>query len=911
MNKQTKRLSTAIFLSGALFATLYTQHADAASKTATVDTTVLNVRQSSSTSSPIVGKLTKGTKVSVLSTKGTWAQIEYKGQKRYVSSTYLKMTSTSSTSAQKVEKVYSVTENLNLRSSASLKAKVLLTIPKNKEIQYISKSGSWYRVKYGSKTGYVSSKYVKSENKVIKEATSTVSKTSTSSSSSSTKKVYTTTVNLNMRTKASTSGSRILTIPKGKEIQYLSKSGSWYRVKYGSKTGYVSSQYVKTTTKVVKEDSTSTTKPPTTSNSSNKTTTKYTTTVNLNMRTKASTSGSRILTIPKGKEVQYISKSGSWYRVKYGSKTGYVSSKYIKATKVSTPAAKPPATKPPTTNATSKTYKTTENLNLRSSASTSGKILVTIPKNKTVKYISKSGSWYRVQYGSKTGYVSSKYLSEVKTTPSKPETPVVKKYYYTTVNLNLRDKASTSGSLLMTILPNEKVEYVSSHGDWYKVKYDGKTGYVAKKYLTEKAPAKPSEPAEDTDYEIKYEAVVTVDGLNVRSTPGVTSTNKIGQLEKNQIIGVIKDVNSDWSQIEYVVNDNFVTAYVSRDYIKPYTGPTVPETIPGSKNVVLNYTDYAYKLTDMVAIQKGVNAQTDKYRGTAAYVSQEYVELIEGTNTGRITVSGLRVRADSNTNSHIYGILNVNSIVNVLGEKDNFYLISYKRKAGESERVFDNTWRLATEEDILNRVDPRLVEFEKALESPYESFQFLDLSKPTNATATVLNKALVGKGILDGQAQAFIDAGKAFNINEVYLMSHAFLETGNGISTLAKGVWVDSNGNLSTSDATKKHLVYNMFGIGATDANPLAGGAKHAFTNGWFTPAQAIYGGGQWISERYINNSRQQNTLYKMRFNPAKPGTYQYATDIGWAFKQTYKIHEIYKLLDSYTAEFDIPRFIY
>lgn len=836
MNKQTKRLSTAIFLSGALFATLYTQHADAASKTATVDTTVLNVRQSSSTSSPIVGKLTKGTKVSVLSTKGSWAQIEYKGQKRYVSSTYLKMTSTSSTSAQKVEKVYSVTENLNLRSSASLKANVLLTIPKNKEVQYISKSGSWYRVKYGSKTGYVSSQYVKSENKVIKEATSTVSKTSTSKTST-------------------------------------------------SKTS--------------------------TSSSSSSTKNVYTTTVNLNMRSKASASGSRILTIPKGKEVQYISKSGSWYRVKYGSKTGYVSSSYIKATKVSTPAAKPPATKPPTTNATSKTYKTTENLNLRSSASTSGKILVTIPKNKTVKYISTSGSWYRVQYGSKTGYVSSKYLSEIKPTPPKPTAPVVKKYYYTTVNLNLRDKASTSGSLLMTILPNEKVEYVSSHGDWYKVKYDGKTGYVAKQYLNEKAPAKPSVPADDTDYEIKYEAVVTVDGLNVRSTPGVTSTNKIGQLEKNQIIGVIKDVNSDWSQIEFVVNDNFVTAYVSRDYIKPYTGPTVPETIPGSKNVVLNYTDYAYKLTDMVAIQKGVNAQTDKYRGTAAYVSQQYVELIEGTNTGRITVSGLHVRADSNTNSHIYGILNVNSIVNVLGVKDNFYLITYTRKAGESERVFDNTWRLAAEKDILNRVDPRLVEFEKALESPYESFQFLDLSKPTNASAAVLNKALVGKGILAGQAQAFIDAGKAFNINEVYLMSHAFLETGNGTSTLAKGVWVDSNGNLSTSDATKKHLVYNMFGIGATDANPLAGGAKHAFTNGWFTPAQAIYGGGLWISEKYINNSRQQNTLYKMRFNPAKPGTYQYATDIGWAFKQTYKIHEIYKLLDSYTAEFDIPRFIY
>ena len=26
-----------------------------------------------------------------------------------------------------------------------------------------------------------------------------------------------------------------------------------------------------------------------------------------------------------------------------------------------------------------------------------------------------------------------------------------------------------------------------------------------------------------------------------------------------------------------------------------------------------------------------------------------------------------------------------------------------------------------------------------------------------------------------------------------------------------------------------------------------------------------------------------QNTLYKMRWNPANPGTHQYATDINWA----------------------------
>ncbi|WP_138859051.1 SH3 domain-containing protein [Exiguobacterium mexicanum] len=922
MNKRSKRLSTAIFLSGVLFATMYTQDVNAASKTATVDTSILNVRQSSSTSSPIVGKLTKGNKVSVLNVKGSWAEIDYKGAKRYVSSAYLKMTTATPAPTSKVKQTYTVTDNLNLRQSASLKARVLVTIPKNKEVQYLSKTGTWYRVKYGSKTGYVAAKYVKVQNTVVKNATAAAPKPTTvtknNASSSTTKQVYATTVNLNLRSTASTKGKVLVTIPKNKEVQYIAKSGNWFKVKYGSKTGFVSASYIKVTNKSVNPVTVKPTAPKPTPKPPASTTTKtnvYKTKENLNLRSSASLSGKVLVTIPKNKEVQYISKSGNWYRVKYGSKTGYVSASYVAVTtKTVSPVAPKPTPKPPASTPVKKvTYKTKENLNLRSAASWSGKILLTIPKNKEVTYVSKSGSWYRVTYNGKTGYVASSYLTEVKPTSSKPVAPTAKKYYYTTANLNLRDKNSLSGKVMTTILTDKQVEFVSAHGDWYKVKYDGKVGYVSKKYLTEKSPASTSKPVEtEEDYSIEYEAIVTaMPSLKVRSTPQVTASNEIGTVLFNQIIGVIEHVNDSWVKIEFELGDKLIPAYVSSAYIKPYTGPTVPETIPGTKNVVLNYSDYELKLTDMVQIQKNVNAQTDKYRGSAAYVSKEFIQLIEGTQSGRVSASTLNVRADATTNSHIYGVLNSNSVVSILGEKDNFYIISYKRKAGESERVFDNAWRLAMESDILNQVDPRLVKFEAALDSPRESFQYLDLSKSSSVSATILNKALQGKGILSGQAQAFIDAGKAFNINEIYLMSHAFLETGNGTSTLASGVWVDTNGNLSTSTSTRHKLVYNMYGIGATDANPTAGGAKHAFDNGWFTPAASIYGGGEWISKRYVNNTRQQNTLYKMRFNPAKPGTYQYATDIEWAYKQTFKIHEIYKQLEEYTVEFDIPRFIY
>ena len=99
--------------------------------------------------------------------------------------------------------------------------------------------------------------------------------------------------------------------------------------------------------------------------------------------------------------------------------------------------------------ASTKTATTTGNLNLRDKASTGGKILTTIPKGKTVTILSEkdANGWYKVSYGGKTGYVSGAYLN-AKTNSS---TTTTTKTGTATENLNLRDKASTSGKILMTI----------------------------------------------------------------------------------------------------------------------------------------------------------------------------------------------------------------------------------------------------------------------------------------------------------------------------------------------------------------------------------------------------------------------------------------------------------------------------
>ncbi|WP_430790314.1 SH3 domain-containing protein [Virgibacillus flavescens] len=190
-------------------------------------------------------------------------------------------------------------------------------------------------------------------------------------------------------------------------------------------------------------------------------------------------------------------------------------------------------------------------------------------------------------------------------------------------------------------------------------------------------------------------------------------------------------------------------------------------------------------------------------------------------------------------------------------------------------------------------------------ENSSQYFQFLNLSAPAGVNAAEINsKVLTNKGTLSGMAQAFIDAGRKYNINEIYLMSHALHETGNGKSTLASGIPVNKYGNV-VSPSQAVHTVYNMYGYGAIDSDPINGGAKYAFNHGWFTPQDAIIGGAEYIARNYVNDG--QNTLYKMRWNPISPGHPQYATDVAWATSQTRNISEIYSYIEDYILIFDVP----
>lgn len=190
---------------------------------------------------------------------------------------------------------------------------------------------------------------------------------------------------VNFRKGPSTSYESLAKLNKGDKVEYISTSNSWTKAKYNNQTGYIYSKYI----------------------SEIETKIKYVNCSALNVRSGAGTNYSIIKTIPNGTEVEEIAVVGSWSKVKVGTTTGYVYNKYLSEKAVVS---------------TVKKYVNCSSLNVRKGPGTDYSIIKSIPRDTQVEVISTNGGWSKIQVGSTVGYVSSKYLSDTKTSSSDSST---------------------------------------------------------------------------------------------------------------------------------------------------------------------------------------------------------------------------------------------------------------------------------------------------------------------------------------------------------------------------------------------------------------------------------------------------------------------------------------------------------
>lgn len=115
-------------------------------------------------------------------------------------------------------------------------------------------------------------------------------------------------------------------------------------------------------------------------------------------------------------------------------------------------------------------------LNVRSSASSSGSILTSLPKGSYVTLTSRSGSWWRVEYAAgKYGWCHADYITALSSTISTVKA---------NGSLNVRSGAGTSYAKVGSLPSGTTVVVLSSSGGWSRILYSGtKTGWVSAQYL--------------------------------------------------------------------------------------------------------------------------------------------------------------------------------------------------------------------------------------------------------------------------------------------------------------------------------------------------------------------------------------------------------------------------------------------
>ena len=286
------------------------------------------------------------------------------------------------------------TSKLNMRTGASTKYSIVVTLAKGDAVKVLDISANWLKVEVTAtgKTGYVYGPYIT----LTADGTLGLGRT---------------TGNVHLRQQATKNSTSLEILKTNSGLTLLgTASNGWYQVKVlaSGKTGYVSNKYVSYVSKALKGS----TVTPTPSGSTTPTATPSSTVLSgkvgringerVNLRKGPSTSYDSIAKLTKDTAVTIIAQSGKWYQVKVDStgKEGYVFAKYV-----TLPAEELKFDLPATINH--------DNVNLRSGPSTGFTGTTRLVKDTAVTVIGTSGNWFHIKVDAtgKDGWVYKDYVS--------------------------------------------------------------------------------------------------------------------------------------------------------------------------------------------------------------------------------------------------------------------------------------------------------------------------------------------------------------------------------------------------------------------------------------------------------------------------------------------------------------------
>ena len=286
-------------------------------------------------------------------------------------------------------------------------------------------------------------------------------------------------------------------------------------------------------------------------------------------------------------------------------------------------------------------------------------------------------------------------------------------------SLNVRSGPGLSYEVTATLNREQKVDILSTSGDWLEIKFGDKTGWIASWYTvnTEKSNSK---------------IISNVNSLNVRSGPSVNSA-VLEQMNAGDE-AMLSSTEGDWAQV-YINGKN---GWVHTDYIsivskkkadKPNNAsdPANSFTVAvdalnvrqksdlSSKRVDLISKGKTYKVKEIdgnwvqIELGKGKDGWVYSFHGTLS--SDQAVESASGSSPKVVNIlsNGTNIRKEAKTSSQVVLRADAGERFDIVSEVNDWYEL----KLASGETAYVANWVVSVDEEKENSLIPAVKKIDR------------------------------------------------------------------------------------------------------------------------------------------------------------------------------------------------------
>ena len=256
----------------------------------------------------------------------------------------------------------------------------------------------------------------------------------------------------------------------------------------------------------------------------------------------------------------------------------------------------------------------------------------------------------------------------------------------------VREKASTDSEIIKNIYEDDEVEIIEESGDWYKIKVDGKTGYVSKSLIktSEKSAKKDSSNNNTTTDKSNTSTNTETSKTNIEKTDKTNSENNT----ENSVSNYKTEESGTNSELKNVISKDttlkLLPNFGSNDlrFLDINTEVKIEKELGKWAKISLSDNSVGWVLKNNISNKKIEEPNQEDKTNTTTEETNTVVEnkqentvtnevQVEAKNIkGTIKVETANVRQKASTDSEIIGKLDEGAEVTITEETGDWYKIS-------------------------------------------------------------------------------------------------------------------------------------------------------------------------------------------------------------------------------------------